>query len=313
MLDGFSRSGSIRFRDKLIGALLLLALISIAPRDARAEQLQRLHISTFTLALPGAPFKVGQPIRLVVYLHASEHVTALPNLVLPPLPILDVLGDEKHLVSSAAGTDYTEYVTLVARVSGDFTIAPAYLDAIDARDGKPKRFLSNGLTLHVTGEPLGTAQVGTTLATALRAALLFVAPLAGILIIVGLALLVFALRRKPVTPSATAEPRHTERSAQREVEGPPPTLRSVLSAALDELRAHPTRATALAVRIQLWSHLGVDEGATLADVLRCPAAHDARTRAALRAVERAAFTYDADLSAAIADAANKIETLRDHL
>ena len=60
------------------------------------------------------------------------------------------------------------------------------------------------------------------------------------------------------------------------------------------LRADRNRPTAVRVRTVVWELIGASEGETLADVLRRPEAADPRMAGVLRALERAAFTYDDD-------------------
>jgi hypothetical protein len=61
------------------------------------------------------------------------------------------------------------------------------------------------------------------------------------------------------------------------------------------------------VRSAIWQMIGASDGETLADVLQRPAAADPSTRDVLKALERAAFTYEADLPAALDDACAALE------
>ncbi len=61
------------------------------------------------------------------------------------------------------------------------------------------------------------------------------------------------------------------------------------------------------VRAAVWRTIGASEGATLADVLRRPGSDEVPLRDVLIALERSAFTYDADLSPAIEDACGALE------
>ena len=56
----------------------------------------------------------------------------------------------KHTLVAGANTEYRETIAVVAHQGGTIAIPPAYLDAIDARDGKPNGF-SNDLTLRIAG------------------------------------------------------------------------------------------------------------------------------------------------------------------
>jgi hypothetical protein len=73
------------------------------------------------------------------------------------------------------------------------------------------------------------------------------------------------------------------------------------------LRAERTRAAAVRVRAAVWRTIGASEGETLADVLRRPGSDDVPLRDVLIALERSAFTYDADLAPAIEDACGALE------
>ena len=77
--------------------------------------------------------------------------------------------------------------------------------------------------------------------------------------------------------------------------------------ALAVLHAERTRAAAVRVRTIVWGSLGATEGATLSDVLTRSQATQPVVRGLLIALERAAFTYDADVSAAIDAASNALQ------
>ncbi|MGZ6246678.1 MAG: hypothetical protein ACXWNM_13000 [Vulcanimicrobiaceae bacterium] len=264
-------------------ACSLLFSTAVAP----ALQLARLHVTSFTLGADVSRVRLEEPFHLIVSLHVTENVPRIDNLDLPDFFGVEELGDERHISSGPAGTDYREVLTLVAHQSGRIHFTPATLAAIDARDGKPKRFLSNDLTLQVVG---GVAQVshaiGNALATLLRVIL--------VLLALGVVALIFVRRRSaaPVPPPAPiARP------------DPPPVASPGARAgdALAVLRAERGRPEALALRRELWAIVGAREGETLADALRHPGAADAATRAVLRAAERAAFINDAHLQTAIDD------------
>ncbi len=80
-----------------------------------------------------------------------ERVAQITNLNLPLLADVELLGDERQTLSGRDGTQYREAITVVAHHAGSLAIAPATLQAIDARDGKPKQWYTNGLTLYVGG------------------------------------------------------------------------------------------------------------------------------------------------------------------
>lgn len=229
------------------------------------------------------------PFHLVIDVRVAQRVTSLYGVVLPMFGPLEILGDEKQLLAGPAGSEYRETISVVSHQSGAIAIAPAYLDAIDARDGKPKRFLSNALTLHVGGAA----------AASLRPLLRAVAEIAaGIVVVLLMAWGVLRFRRPSHTvaaPTEEAPPTTPAREAPQNDERPYAT-------ALADLTSDPTRACARRVRERIWQRMGASQYDTLADVLRRPAAHDAAVRGVLRALERAAFTHDADLQSALHDA-----------
>jgi hypothetical protein len=280
-------------------AAAAIALLSLAAAPAGAEQLARLNVSSFTMQADTAQPRLEVPFHIIYSIHVAQRVVALQNVILPPFGPLEIQGDEQHITSGTDGTDYRESVTVVSHQTGHISIPAAWMDAIDARDGKPKRFLAttpagkDTLELDVSGGSLEPISIdgGAALAHMALRALSFVG---GLCVIAVLAALVLA-RRRP----------HVERppQAQAPVEvlsEPHPSPELTLVSILANLRSDPTREGSLAARARVWDSIGAPDGATLDDVLDRPAAQEPRLRAVLRAAERAAFTHDADLSAAIA-------------
>jgi hypothetical protein len=214
---------------------------------------------------------------------------------------LELLGDEHTLVTQRGGTTYRETITVVAHHSGTITIAPATLDAIDARTGKPTRFSSNSLTLHVAGP--SAAIVATVNAWQSFVALSFaLMRLLMWLLGIGIVLLVLAMlfRRRPApAPVVTLDP-------PKPVNVDPKTQ---LREALAMLRANPTRDGAMRARSIVRRMVGATDTETLSDALRRPLAADRDMRGLLRALERAGFTHDADLGAAVAAATAQLERM----
>jgi hypothetical protein len=287
-----SRSGSLRPALRNLLACTLLALV--AAEQARAAQLQRLHVIALTLSANTRAPHADQSYRLIVFAHVRERVADLDNLVLPNLSGLEVTGGDRKRVAPAAGggTNYYETIGVTAHQAGAMVIAPAYLEAIDARDGKAKRFLSNDLKIYVTGTQ--TMPYGSLTSTILGTALSILAWMVGLTIVVTVVTLVFLRPRgspaRPAPPATLALPRADSLAA---------SPRDRLRNAAAELRAMPTRANALRVREAAWRLAGASGGETLSDVLRRPPAADAALRELLVAAERAAFTHDGDLAAAI--------------
>ncbi len=273
----------------------------LATNDAaRSQNLARLTVESFTLSSDTARPQVDVPFHLIVTLHVRERVLEIDNLELPILAELELLGDERQTSAGPHGTLYRETITVAAHRTGTLTIAPATLQAIDARDGKPKQWYTNALRLQVGGvsreilrndEHAALAVVGAVLRALLWAA--------GIACIAAIAVLVFRRRKPPLPlPVQAAAPQPLQAPRSR---------RDQLQDALTVLRADPTRAAAVRVRSAIWRMVGATDGETLGDVLHRPEASDARMRSLLIALERGAFTYDDDLDAAIRDACSALE------
>ncbi|MBV8149237.1 MAG: hypothetical protein JO092_09120 [Candidatus Eremiobacteraeota bacterium] len=275
--------------------------VAVTPRAACAQSLQRLTIDAFDLSADTPNPRVDATFHLIVRLHVRERVNAVQNLELPILAQLELLGDERSIGTNSAGTEYRETITVVSHNLGTLTIGPATLQAIDARDGRPKQYATNNLTVQVVGEPFQPLQQSANAAASAlewtaRAAL-WLGGLACVATLIGL---IFLRRPAVISVSPVAPPVMPAVS---------PSPRERLRDALTVLRAERSRSAAVTVRAAVWNLMGVSEGATLADVLRRPAASDARMADALRSLERAAFTYDGDLEAAVAAACAALERL----
>ncbi len=283
------------------GALTLAVVAALSARTA-AQSLQRLTVTQLTLSSDTASPHVEQPFHLIIVARVRERIKELDNVNLPILAELELLGDEHTLVSSASGTTYRETITVVAHHSGAITIAPVTLDAIDPRDHRAKRYFSNSLTLHVGGVALSPPSMAGVW-NALRAFLRAIATLALIaigLVGIGVLLAVF-LRRRPAPVLRAPDPPEP----MRVVNDPKATIAEALSV----LRGEPTRAGAMRSRSIVRRMVGASETETLQDVLRRPNVSDNAVRGLLRALERAGFTYERDLSAAIAAAITDMERM----
>ena len=230
--------------------------------------------------------KAGVPFDLLLTIRVRENVAGLDNVVLPAFIGPEELGDERVVSQNAGGTIYRETLRLVAHSRGDLSIGSAYLDAVDARDGKPKRFLSNTLTLHVEGGELFNPWSGIARALRGTGELLLIAA--------ALAVLVMLVRRprraQPLTV-ARDEPSATP---------PPVPLEARLEAALQKLASNPRREVLQEVRALLWQYAGAPPGGTLADALAASNGAPAHVRAMLGAVERATFVEDWQFADAVA-------------
>jgi hypothetical protein len=289
-------------REFRAAAVVLAAALVAAPVAIGAQALARLTVASFALASDTTRPRVDEPFHLVVTLRVRERVAQVTNLDLPFLADVELLGDERQTVSGPNGTQYRETITVVAHHGGTLTIAPATLQAIDARDGKAKQWYTNGLTLYVGGVSTSALrQGGAELLRGAIGAARILLWLIGIAIILFLIALLLRRRRRVVTAAFAPSP----------APAPPPIVvrsrRQQLDDALVVLRAERTRACAVAVRGAVWRMLGANEGTTLGDVLRRPEAAVPETRDLLVALERSAFTYDDDLQPAIQDACFALE------
>ncbi len=283
---------------KRLRVAIVLALAASACVRAPAQGLQRLTVTSFALSADTVKPVVDVPFHVFVTLHVRENVASIEQLELPSLAALEVLGDERKLASDAGGTSYRETITLVAHHAETVHVPPATLDAVDARDGRPKRYSTNDLTLTVVPVP-GAAPVGQSGPPALQDldALLMRAMVwtFGIAIptAVALGLVIWLITRPrpavavPPATAAAAEPKKA------------PASRDVMADARAAFAAAPSRLTASQVRDAARLEAGAAEKETLADLQRRVAPWNPRLAGVLSAAERATFTNDAALSAAL--------------
>ncbi|HEY1656536.1 MAG TPA: hypothetical protein VGF86_15645 [Candidatus Tumulicola sp.] len=280
----------------------MLTAAALCAPAARAQSLQRLTVQTFTLGSDVGRPQAGTPFHLVVTLYVRENVAQIANLELPMLAELELLGDERVVRADSRGTTYRETIAVLAHRAGTIVVAPAILAAIDARDGRAKQYYSNGLTLQIGAAPgQGIADGVAVAASVGRFAVQVTIWVLGGLCAIALIVLVF--RRRPAVRAALApapEPLVPPLARER-------SPRERLRDALTVLRAEPTRGTAVRARAAVWNALGASEGVTLADVLARTQATEPSLRGVLVALERAAFTYDADLRPAIDDACDALQ------
>lgn len=270
-----------------LGVILLLLAASLAGGAARAQQLARLHVQSIALSSSTLHPSVDAPFDVTLTIGVRENVSGpFENVILPTFAGADELGDERVFSHGPHGSVYRETLRLVAHSPGPLAIGSAYLDAIDARDGKPKRFISNGLRLYVGAAPLDFWRPVRALLVAVVELALFVAALFVIVTI-------FRRRRveRPV-PAPVPQPLPAP-------EAPP--AGDDLDAEFDRLHAYRDRVSVLRVRSKLWTSIGAPIGDTLAGALGRVRADDSHTRRLLFAAERAAFIEDTRLSQAIED------------
>jgi hypothetical protein len=254
---------------------LLLALALQA--RAQAQSLRRLHVDALSMRADRTGLQVGQVFHLAIHVRVRENVQALDELVIPDLGTMQSLGDERHTTHAPGGTDVVETLTLEPTASGPFTFQPAYLDAVDARTGRPSRFSSNAVTVVVAGPSLLDSFAAQLIAVIERGALAALGLIVVIVLLTTLARRVARRRRRAVKPPPAPAP------------PPPParTPRDVVADALRGFRVTPSAAQLLTLRGALFAAAGVSSGATLRDALAH--APDHRLRVALIAAERGAF------------------------
>lgn len=282
---------------------LIVAVVAAIALPLRAAGLARLTVQSFVLAADTANPQVDVPFHLIVTLRVRERVNEVADLNLPILAELELLGDERETASTPRGTQYRETITVVAHRAGPISIAPATLQAIDARDRKAKQWFTNGLTLQVAAAaPQVLGDGARALGRAAVTLLWVLLALAGVAVVAVVVVLAARRPRRvyvaPMPPPPPPPP------------APPPIARSrrdLIQDALVVLRAERSRPAAVRVRAAVWQMLGASDGETLGDVLRLDEALDEPTRSLLIALERSAFTYDDDLARAIDDACSALE------
>jgi hypothetical protein len=285
----------------LIAALAATLALAI---PGLAQSLQRLTPTVFTFTADTSRPELQVPFHLIVTLHVKEPVGSIDRVTLPILSDLQLGGDERALQSSANGTDYRETITVIATHTGEIDLAPVTLAAIDGRDGKAKQFYTNALKLTVVGGALEPLQQGGSFLQGVWDA---AGAVFGWVLGIGcaIAVVVLFLRRRPRREPATA-PAIAPLPVQPVRAAGPRSRRDQLQDALSVLRVERSRAGAVRVRAAVWRSLGAAEGETLADVLARPDL-DPRIAGVLRALERAAFTYDQDVPQAVDAACDALE------
>ncbi len=261
-----------------------MALLCVLwPLGTQAQSgLRVLHVEALDMRADQSQVRVGEMFRVVIRVHVRENVSALDELIVPDVGTMQLFGDERRTTHGAGGTDVVETLTLEPTAGGRYTFAPAYLDAIDPRDLRPKRFSADRAITVVVTVPTPAARVdgwdvGRSLATLVVV----------LVVIVTVALALLGRIRARPEGSLVVD---VILCLSKGPAAPPPlslsTPRESVSEALRAYRRSPSSIMLEKLRAALFGAAGAAPGATLRDALRSgdPALHDA-----LHAAEGAAF------------------------
>ena len=278
-----------------LGLVLAALAFVLAPQIGSAQSLPRLEVERFTMSARPASPTIGRAFALTILLTVRGNVRRIDNVTLPILSQLELRGDERSIQHANGESIYRETLTVRAARTGAIRLAPATLDAIDARTGQAEQYSSNSLTIVVRGGALQPfATVGSAVGNLVPILDRIAYVLGALVAVVLLAAAIRSLRRRrrrpepALVPAAIVEPPVVEQTREERLR----------DAAL-VLRAEPTRAVARSVRIAVRSLVGATASETLSDVLARLSERDRDLSPLLRALERAAFTTDDDLQNAI--------------
>jgi hypothetical protein len=279
-----------RARRTLASAATIAAIVAVlAPSLAGAQSLRLLHVEALGMRADHTHVRVGEIFHLAIHVRVAENVSALDELVIPDVGRLQLLGDERHTTHAAHATDVVETLTLDATETGRYTFAPAYLDAIDPHDLRPKRYSANhGITV-VVASPAVVARrdpwaIGRSLASAVAVVVIGA--------VLGLALLGRIRPRRERSPVPDVALYWKNAPPAPPPPPPPATPRERVAEALRAYRRSPGRVALEKLRAALFEAAGATPGATLRDALRTlrhAANEDPVLSDALRAAEDAAF------------------------
>ena len=158
-----------------LGLVLAALAFVLAPRIGVAQSLPRLEVERFTMTAQPASPTIGRAFALTIVLTVRGNVRRIDNVTLPILSQLELRGDERTLHHTNGTSIYRETLTVRAARTGAILLAPATLDAIDARTGQAEQYSSNPLTIVVRGgalQPFATvgSAVGNLVPIVLRIA-----------------------------------------------------------------------------------------------------------------------------------------------
>jgi len=258
-------------------ALALVAAALALGAPAAAQGLRTLQVDAFGMHADRTHLRIGEVFHLAIHVHVHERVTALDELVVPNVGTMQLEGDERRVTGSPTGTDVVETLTLEPAAGGTYTFNAAYLDAIDARTGKPTRFSAEPVRV-VVDSPVPSYPRPGTLSRFARETVVVGAGVVTV-VIVGIAL--YRMRRRRATAPVFAAPPVAARLV------PPRTPRDEVADTLRVYRSAPANGSLVRLRGALFAAAGAQPGATLRDALGVT--RDLPLRTALGAAERTAF------------------------
>jgi hypothetical protein len=271
-------------------ARLGLALLFVATAVSAAQAYPQLHVVALSQRADRATVEPGGVFTLTIHVRITQRRDRLDELILGTFEDCEIISNETVRTVTADGTDFVERLSVQALAPGEATISPAYIDADDPALGKPMRFSSNAVRVHVAGVRPETG-VWPALVADARRLLLAAAIVAGLFAAGFVLIVLFVRRRRRPAPGGPPAPLRTPVVAAAIVPPPVPAAPSSerLARAAEAYRNTRSDAALAQVRAMLFDLSGVPGGATLVDALRALGERDRPLRAALLAAERAAF------------------------
>jgi hypothetical protein len=257
---------------------------AFVPLVAAAQAYPHLHVVALSQRTDRSTVEPGGVFELTIHVKIAQRRDRLDELILGSFENCEIISNETVRTAAPDGTDFVERVKVQALGPSDATISPAYIDAIDPVQGRPMRFSSNAVRVHVTGSPAGADAFDHFAATAQRL-LLALAIVAGFFAAAFVVVVLFVRRRRRPAKVAPAPGAGSPPAAPPPVDSPSERL----GRAAQAYRSGRSEALLAAVRAALFDLAGVGSGATLVDALRALGGRDAHLRAALLAAESAAF------------------------
>jgi hypothetical protein len=271
-----------------LGALLAsLALLLLGPGIASAQGYPQLHVVVLSQHADLSTVQAGGVFHVTIHAKIAQRRERLDELILGSFENCQIISNETVRTAVPDGTDFVERLTVQALAPGEALISPAYIDANDPALGKPMRFSSNAIRVHVGSSAPYNGALSTVTAT-FRRLLLAAAIVAGLFAAAFVLIVLFVRRRrrpaKIAPPPAPAAPAMVAPPAPASASTNEPVLR-----AADTYRRERTDLALAHVRAELFRLVGVAAGATLIDALRALDERDRSLRRALLAAEAAAF------------------------